>query len=145
MTALDYTSKPIDDLTQDDLDVFPVWEFALDEEGIEGHDETWVRPLQVATIPLNTYSLSVAADFLSPGGRTFGGFVEVTTAMPDPFPSAVILYRGKYLYLEGEPGSRERRRLAREMEGSEEELFPLTYTLRVLVDGEPTYRVGQIE
>jgi hypothetical protein len=36
---------PIDALTADDLRQFPVWEFALDEEGVEGQDETTVRPV----------------------------------------------------------------------------------------------------
>lgn len=42
------TRKPIDGLTLADLEAFPIWEFAIDEEGVEGQDETWVRPLVVA-------------------------------------------------------------------------------------------------
>jgi hypothetical protein len=37
-------SKPIDLLTPADIEQHPIWEFAIDEEGIEGQDETWVRP-----------------------------------------------------------------------------------------------------
>jgi hypothetical protein len=36
-------SKPIEEVTVEDLSRFPVWEFALDEE--DEHDETWVRPV----------------------------------------------------------------------------------------------------
>lgn len=36
--------KSVVDLTVADFDRFPVWEFALDEEGEEGQDETTVRP-----------------------------------------------------------------------------------------------------
>lgn len=32
------------ELTPDDLTSFPVWEFCLDEEGMEGQDEATVRP-----------------------------------------------------------------------------------------------------
>jgi hypothetical protein len=36
--------KQVYDLTLDDLNEYPVWEFALDEEGEEGQDEATVRP-----------------------------------------------------------------------------------------------------
>ncbi len=36
------------ELSLDDLDRFPVWEYALDEEGEEGQDEATVRPLDGA-------------------------------------------------------------------------------------------------
>ena len=36
--------KQVYELTLDDLSTFPVWEFALDEEGEVGQDEATVRP-----------------------------------------------------------------------------------------------------
>jgi hypothetical protein len=39
--------KSVVDLTLADLVASPVWEFALDEEGVEGQDETTVRPRTV--------------------------------------------------------------------------------------------------
>jgi hypothetical protein len=36
--------KPVSELSLEDLRQYPVWEFALDEEGHEGQDETTVRP-----------------------------------------------------------------------------------------------------
>jgi hypothetical protein len=36
------------DLAVQDLDRHAVWEFALDEEGVEGQDEATVRPFEVA-------------------------------------------------------------------------------------------------
>jgi hypothetical protein len=36
--------KQINELTAVDLESFPVWEFALEEEGNEGQDEATVRP-----------------------------------------------------------------------------------------------------
>jgi hypothetical protein len=38
--------KSVSDLSASDLAVHPVWEFALDEEGEDGQDETTVRPLE---------------------------------------------------------------------------------------------------
>lgn len=42
--------KPVNELTPEDLQRFPVWEFALDEEGEQGQDETTVRPYQTGQI-----------------------------------------------------------------------------------------------
>jgi hypothetical protein len=39
--------RQIYELTADDLDRYPVWEFALDEEGEEGQDEATVRPYEL--------------------------------------------------------------------------------------------------
>jgi hypothetical protein len=39
--------RQVYELTLDDLSKFPVWEFALDEEGEEGQDEATVRPYEV--------------------------------------------------------------------------------------------------
>jgi hypothetical protein len=66
--------KQCNDLTADDLAAFPVWEFALDEEGVEGQDETTVRPF-VFTGVLDTSrgSFLVKADYtLADGSRSLG-------------------------------------------------------------------------
>ncbi len=39
--------RQVYDLTPADLDRHPVWEYALDEEGVEGQDEATVRPCRV--------------------------------------------------------------------------------------------------
>jgi hypothetical protein len=36
--------KQVTDLRPDDLATYPIWEFALDEEGEEGQNEETVRP-----------------------------------------------------------------------------------------------------
>ena len=38
-------SKSLDDITLDDALKYPIWEWALDEEGEDGQDETWQRPI----------------------------------------------------------------------------------------------------
>jgi hypothetical protein len=38
-------SKSLDDITLDDALKYPIWEWALDEEGEGGQDETWQRPI----------------------------------------------------------------------------------------------------
>jgi hypothetical protein len=145
MPTFEHTRKPIDALTIEDLEAFPVWEFATDEEGVEGQDETWVRPLPCEVIPLNAYSLSVHADFLSASELQFQGIIEVSTEWNDPVPAASLIVDGAYIYLDGAPGSRERARIAKRLGGTDAELFPFTYKLRVLVEGESAPRTGRVE
>lgn len=38
-------SKPIGDVTLDDMLKYPIWIFAIDEEGEEDQDETWQKPI----------------------------------------------------------------------------------------------------
>lgn len=38
-------AKPMDDVTLEDMLQYPIWVFALDEEGDEGQDETWLKPV----------------------------------------------------------------------------------------------------
>ncbi len=38
-------SKSLDEITLDDALKYLIWEWALDEEGEEGQDETWQRPI----------------------------------------------------------------------------------------------------
>lgn len=39
------TSKPMEEVTLQDMLEYPIWTFALDEEGIDGQDETWQKPI----------------------------------------------------------------------------------------------------
>jgi hypothetical protein len=66
--------KPIHRLTAPDLEAFPVWEFATDEEDIEGMDETWVKPVG-ETIPDHESSLTVASVFKLNCGLVYPGFI----------------------------------------------------------------------
>ncbi len=66
--------KQIYDLTLDDLTRFPVWEFALDEEGEEGQDEATVRPVIMSGAPDPAESMFIVrAQFtLADGSKEFG-------------------------------------------------------------------------
>ena len=64
--------KPIYELTLNDVRQFPVWEFALDEEGEEGQDEATVRPCKISDA-LDTSDVIVRAEFtLADGTKMFG-------------------------------------------------------------------------
>ena len=141
------TRKPVDRLTVNDFSAFPIWEYALDEEGIEGRDETWVRPLTARVIPKGKYSLQVAADLKTASGRSYSGFLNVTTAEGRvEIGGGVILDSSNYVPIP----SREmfgfeqlKEVLLSRLRLSEAELFPITYTLRVLIEGEQALRSGK--
>src|SRR5689334_18367596 len=92
------TRKPVTELTPADLEVYPVWEFAIDEESVPGQDETWVRPIESRAIPVGRYSLSVATEFRTACGRTYPGFSMVSTGPGNlDIGEGIILAEGSYL------------------------------------------------
>ena len=153
MAATIATRKPIDQITVADLVDFPIWEFCLDEEGVDGMDETWVRPLAAAEVPNGAYSLSVAAAFGTASGLRVNGLIGVTVAEGEvEIAYPVLLFDGKYLFVPGkddmgidtlgEHDEKLRSAVADALGTSP--IFPLRYRLRVLVEGEATHREGAI-
>ena len=146
MAATIATRKPIDQITVADLVDFPIWEFCLDEEGVEGMDETWVRPLAAAAVPNEAYSLSVAAKFETASGLRVNGLVGVTTIAGEvEISEAVLLFDGKYLFVPRIDALREddekfRSAIADALGTSP--VFPLRYRLGVLIEGEASHREG---
>jgi hypothetical protein len=69
--------KQLDEIKPADLHEFAVWEFALDEEGVEGHDEETVRPrLDLARVDPHDGLFIVRAEFLAADGTAFDGFAS---------------------------------------------------------------------
>ena len=152
MAATIATRKPIDQITVADLVDFPIWEFCLDEEGVEGMDETWVRPLAAAAVPNGAYSLSVAAEFETASGLRVNGLVGVTTAGEVEISQAVLLFGGKYLFVPDKQDMRidalrkddEKLRAAIADALGTSPVFPLRYRLSVLIEGEASHREGTV-
>lgn len=88
------TRKPVDRLTASDLADFPVWEFAMDEEGLDGQDETWVRPCDTRVIPARSYSLIVSVELTPACGGTHAGLIVVTTRNTNADLSGAVLLEG---------------------------------------------------
>lgn len=68
--------RQVYDLTVEDLERYPLWEFALDEEGEEGQDEATVKPSEETEVP--GYSPGVyilAADATFADGTTAIGYL----------------------------------------------------------------------
>jgi hypothetical protein len=69
--------KQVTDLRPDDLARFPIWEFALDEEGEEGQDEETVKPRPDLTRADPALSIFVVrAEFVAADGTRFHGYVS---------------------------------------------------------------------
>jgi hypothetical protein len=143
------TRKPIDSLSLKDLDAYPIWEFCIDEEGVEGQDETWVRPVKAKSIPRNQYSLNVSADLTAANGDGFRGFVGVTTIKGKVEISGGVILNGPkpYLFIPNPEFflyKKESQQLAANLGIHRSKLFPISYSLRVLVTGEKIQRTGKL-
>jgi hypothetical protein len=142
------TRKPIHKLRLTDLKDFPIWEFATDEEGDEDQDETCVRPVDAVVVGVDLYSLSVAADFKTVSGKAMSGFVGVTTADTFEFGHGVILHERDYIFVPSSeyPYADNERKVAASMLNMDDALvFPLEFTLRVLIQGEKVARNGKFK
>ena len=152
ITATLNTRKPVVKLKVSDFRTLPIWEFATDEEGENGQDERWVRPVQRSVIPHGACSQLAAADFTTACCTKLHGFMIVTTAEGEIeiSPGAVLgrvgyksfssvsrafAVKKKYDWAisEGDP-------LIRSLGCREHEIFPLRYALRVVVRGEKAVR-----
>lgn len=139
------TRKPIDRLRPADLAAFPIWAFIDEEELQEGRDETWVRPLADQCVPLESYSLSVAARFTSRSGRRFEGIVGVHTANGFATLHAALVTDKAYVFIPW-PGMADAPAIAAVAANRlglvMAELVPLTYQLAVPIQGETALREG---
>jgi hypothetical protein len=138
------TRKPIEALTAEDLTMFTIWEFAMDQQKDHQQDATWIRPLDRSTIPRETGSLSVAADFITADGTRFAGIVGLSTGDGLAIASGSLLADGAYVYAaHGEKTSiRYKTSTASQLGKSPADIYPLRYTLRALLDGEAAPRSG---
>jgi hypothetical protein len=146
------TRKPVDELTAEDLATYPMWEYALDEEG--AFAETVVRPLELQTVPRDSYCIQVAARFQLRSGAEYPGCAEVTTATDPPTVSpSFILVGGGAVAL---PAPRSatpdvdlgidltRINLPRQLKVPIVDIFPAKYQLLVNFDGEDEPRGGTL-
>jgi len=72
--------KPYVKITAKDLTTYPAWEFASDEEGVEGQDETTVRPCLDSAVPRGEGCYLLRTMFVLADGTHAKGFL---TAVDD--------------------------------------------------------------
>jgi len=77
--------KQVYELTLQDLEAYPAWQFALDEEGEEGQDEATVRPIEGPLDPGEGMCIA-KAEFTLNDGSAFVGFLSPSVpGMPKLF------------------------------------------------------------
>ncbi|MDP9606476.1 UNVERIFIED_ORG: hypothetical protein J2W38_006296 [Variovorax paradoxus] len=136
------TRKPVDELTASDLEAFPVWEFALDEEedAEEEQDETWVKPVATGEVPVDGSSLSVAVVLRLANGLIYPGVMFCDThAGFDIAAIALLTTEGRVLLSPSDSPSEIRRSLKR-LGLTHVQVFPLDYCTRA-----PSARTGALE
>jgi membrane-associated protease RseP (regulator of RpoE activity) len=135
--------KQVYDLTLADVKRFPVWEFALDEEGEEGQDEATVRPFQfVSPLNPNDGMFIVQADFTLADGTPMEGYL--TTPVQGvggirTFQPIIITEQGQVNFWYGilEPNAETVSRNYRLLGKNASQIFPIRFKSAVEVLGGP--------
>lgn len=135
--------KQMYDLTAKDFRDHAVWEFCLDEEEVEGQDETTVGPASLSEVPRNSFgSFLVAAEVTFGDGSKRPGYLfscegDVILASPGVFVGT----RGTHFQIPGsltpERAEQLKKRLYADLEMDSEAVFPVMVTSLVKVSGEP--------
>jgi hypothetical protein len=106
--------------------------------------------VDAAAVPIEAYSLSVAAEFETASGFRVNGLMGVTTAEGEvEIAYPVLLFDGKYLFVPSphdmqiDADDERLRRAVVDALGTPP-VFPLSYRLRVLIEGEASYREGTV-
>jgi hypothetical protein len=150
------TRKPACELTDLDMQTFPIWEFALDEEGVEEQDETWVRPVDARNIPAQEYSQLVSTVFTVRSGEKFSGYLVVSpvssTAQVLDHSGGALFCAGKQCFLTDMNGSaldfmkhKSFEELQSALKKTPSEIFPLEYELVIPIESESQLRRGVFE
>ncbi len=132
-------------LTLDDLEQFPAWEYALDEEELEDQDERTVRP-HLASPPVNpdeVYCIVRASFYLADRTR-LAGYLKpimlrennvVMPLIPADMEPTVITDRGRVIFWYGasQPDPEEISRNYAILNKNPEEVFPIRFASDVEV------------
>jgi len=85
--------KQVHELRASDFENFPCWEYAGDEEDVDGQDECTVRPLSLEEGRAATGQVFVQAVFVFPNGRARPGCVTLNAGR-DPSGTQPVLFLG---------------------------------------------------
>lgn len=137
------TRKPVTDLTATDLETFPVWEFVIDEENVEGQDETWVKPVDTAQIPADNFSISVAAALKLANGSVYPGvmFCDTDSGL-EVSAIALLTTQGRILFSAYDSQAKAEANLAK-FGLSIEQVFPVAFCTRAPLASTSQYGQGQ--
>ena len=135
--------KPVTELTVEDLTRYPVWEFDLEYESEDGQDETWVKPVkELPVTDLSNRVVGIQARFTG-GATTYAllgnidlrhlrktqQFLTISLLIGDSYWFPLARYHDSG-YARNGPQA-----LARYMNLSLEEIFPISYDISNIARG----------
>jgi hypothetical protein len=139
--------KQIYELTQTDLIQYPIWEYALDEEGYEGQDEKTVRPYIGSLLfdPSKIYSIVRASYFLADGTQLKGYIKPIgdknrllSPALPYDYAPSIVT-EDKQLHLccgSFQPTTDKVNEFYKSLGKKSEDVFPLKFSSDIKVYGQ---------
>ncbi len=137
------TRKQVYDLTLDDLVQYPVWEFALDEEGNDGQDEATVRPYDTPdALDPSDGMFVVLASFELADGSKMQGYVTPSSADSSDLGTIqpiIVTEQGQVGFWCGiaPPSSEQLIQGYKRLNRDARQVFPLTFESQVQLVGEP--------
>jgi hypothetical protein len=129
-------AKRVQDLTPEDLNMFPVWEYDLDEEASEGRDETWVR--RVESYPVTDLANKVIGVLVTLHNGTrmvacMGNVALNSEVSTGEFLTLSLWYSGEWIdlarYFDVDYAERGPQALSRSLGLPVEQVFPITYNI----------------
>ncbi|PWA11189.1 hypothetical protein DCC39_09450 [Pueribacillus theae] len=120
-----YKSKPVHDLTIQDLKENPIWEWAIEDENNEKQDETWVRPSKTKNFTEELNGSIVAGELTTNNGDNFPMMCSLDVDSNEVFISSVVFYNDRedeYYALED---------MVKQID------WPLTINIRLTINGKP--------
>lgn len=135
------TRKPVYQVTREDFAAFPIWEWAIGEDGAQEEEESFVRPTPLKAIPTrDDAQFVVAADAKLRTGTVMPAYAEVTVKGDTTHvnPVSIFLY-DRHLDIAGLETTRVLSCLTHEADN-----YPATWELRVPFEGEAMPRNGKV-
>ncbi len=134
--------KQIYELTVEDLNRFPVWEFALDEECVQGQDEATVRPCEISG-PLDPSDgmFVVKASFTLADGSKVQGYLTPPVTADDSLGTlqpVIVTAAGQVMFWCGMrvPSPNELAQQYRSLGRDANHVFPIWFESQVDLVGE---------
>jgi hypothetical protein len=88
-------SKPVDELTIEDLKENPIWEWAIDEEENEEKDETWVKPSETKNFTEELNGSVVLGELTTNNGVKFPMMCSLDIEDDEVLISSIVFYNYK--------------------------------------------------
>lgn len=85
-------SKPVDELTIEDLKENPIWEWAIDEEENEEQDETWVRPSETKNFTEELNGSIVSGELITNNDDKFPMMCSLDIDNNEVIISSIVFY-----------------------------------------------------